>query len=205
MTEVVFEDYQNFARKLARSGHHWVQKAGGTADYEDVFQEVCLAFVTATQKHDPEKSSFSTYFAKAAHTQIIKFVQKNVNTSHSENVSLDESITEDGGTMLDILPADTMCPDQAVQVSHRKARFLDKLAPLPRKVVEELIEPSPIVLTQFNAVKAKSELGKKKGRSFTKDPQLNIAFIMKVMGLRPSRRAFVHREINNAIERTTNE
>lgn len=53
----------------------WVMALGVQLDYEDVFQEVSLAFVTASRQYDPSTGiKFSAYLTRAAYNQIRKTV-----------------------------------------------------------------------------------------------------------------------------------
>ncbi len=53
----------------------WVMALGVQLDYEDVFQEVSLAFVTASRQYDASTGiKFSAYLTRAAYNQIRKTV-----------------------------------------------------------------------------------------------------------------------------------
>lgn len=60
---------------ITRKCMGWVMALGVQLDYEDVMQEVSLAFVTASRQYDPATGiRFSAYLTRAAYNQIRKTV-----------------------------------------------------------------------------------------------------------------------------------
>ena len=60
---------------ITRKCMGWVMALGVQLDYEDVMQEVSLAFVTASRQYDPSTGiKFSAYLTRAAYNQIRKTV-----------------------------------------------------------------------------------------------------------------------------------
>lgn len=60
---------------ITRKCMGWVMALGVKLDYDDVFQEVSLAFVTAARLYDPSTGiKFSAYLTRAAYNQIRKTV-----------------------------------------------------------------------------------------------------------------------------------
>lgn len=60
---------------LTRRCLGWVMALGVSMDYDDVFQEVSLAFVTASRQYDSSTGiKFSAYLTRAAYNQIRKSV-----------------------------------------------------------------------------------------------------------------------------------
>lgn len=58
---------------ISRRCYGWVMSLGVAMDYDDVFQEVSLAFISAAEGYDPESGNkFSAYLTRAAYNQIRK-------------------------------------------------------------------------------------------------------------------------------------
>jgi hypothetical protein len=70
-----FEDHQGIIHMQAKFGLKWATMNGLAMEYEDMYQEACLAFVQAAQGYDPDTGlKFSAYFTKVAFSQFRKTI-----------------------------------------------------------------------------------------------------------------------------------
>lgn len=68
-----YKDNIGLVHVVARRYYGWTMALGVSMDYEDVFQEVSLAYVTAQRSYNPDSGyKFSAYFTRAAQNQIRK-------------------------------------------------------------------------------------------------------------------------------------
>jgi hypothetical protein len=69
-----FKSNVGLIHTISRKGYGWVQTLGVSMTYDDVFQEVSLAYVNAINGFDSEKAQFSTYLSNVAFNQLRKSI-----------------------------------------------------------------------------------------------------------------------------------
>ena len=73
--DIEFKDNIGLVHLVTRKCYGWAQALGVPMDYEDVFQEASMAFVTAARSYDPTVGTkFSAYFSRAAFNQVRKAI-----------------------------------------------------------------------------------------------------------------------------------
>lgn len=75
MTDLSFKGNVGLVHLIARKCYGWTSALGVSVDYEDVFQDVSVAFVTAATSFDPTQGiKFSAYLTRAAMNEVRKTV-----------------------------------------------------------------------------------------------------------------------------------
>lgn len=93
MTDLSFKGNVGLVHLIARKCFGWTSALGVSVDYEDVFQDVSMAFVTAATSFDPTQGiKFSAYLTRAAMNEVRKTVGrmtglKRLNESEKEALS----------------------------------------------------------------------------------------------------------------------
>ena len=142
-----YEDHVGLLHKLAKRGYAWLEAAHSHLDYEDVYQEMCVGFVKAVEKWNPERGiTFSAYMGTAAWNNFIKVAKKRIDEKVGLNVvsydSLDED--EDGSFAEDVLLADSDAEhvlDALIRKQEARLR-IRHLSDNARAIIKELISPS---------------------------------------------------------------
>lgn len=83
--------------------------AGAANDMDDLMQAGRIGVMMAERTYKPEKGAFSTW----ALYYIRNEIRRMVNSQRVQSISLDAPLTEDGGTLAELLPdpeADTAAP-----------------------------------------------------------------------------------------------
>lgn len=142
-----FEDHHGLIHKFARGGYSRLIGAGVSIDYEDVFQEMCISYVKAVEKYDPDTGiGFSAYMGRTVINNFNKYAERELRTHFGLGIMSveDMALTEDHHDPLDILDVDR--DEQTVeerliakQEMRLKSRFLTKNA---KSVIRELINPT---------------------------------------------------------------
>lgn len=75
MTALDFQSNIGLVHVVARKCYGWTKALGISLDYDDVFQEVSLAYVTAQRGYNPDLGiKFSAYLTRAALNQVRKTI-----------------------------------------------------------------------------------------------------------------------------------
>lgn len=143
----------------------WTQSLNLPMEYDDVFQEVSLAFVTAAAGYDDSLGiKFSAYLNRAAHNQIRKTVGvmtglKRLNDGEKEELarmkeqkqtpefmglsytSFEDMLNEDGGSVLDILPSPQIDPAEEAAFQSDWNKEVRALSPMARKIADIIKNP----------------------------------------------------------------
>lgn len=159
---------------IAKKLYGWVTALNLPLDYDDVFQEVSLAFVAAAQGYDESLGiKFSAYLNQAARNQVRKTVGaltglKRLNDREKELISqakdrgesadfmgisftsFEDMPGEDGGTMLDILPSARIETAEAAIFERDWEKALSTLSPLAQRIAGMIANPPPELLEELN-------------------------------------------------------
>jgi RNA polymerase sigma factor (sigma-70 family) len=153
---VDFKKHEALIHKFARKGYGRLMEMNVVIDYEDVFQEMCLAYTKATSKYDASKGiTFSAYMGRVIWNEFNKFVER----EQLENyVSLDGFGSEDEGDEADIyeaIPGNYTTPEEFLE-RKQETRWKNKqCSPTARFLLKQFINPTPEVEEQFEAQERK--------------------------------------------------
>lgn len=148
------EKYEGLLRKLARKayGRLAVNGADAIADFDDCYQEACMAYLNAVRCfRDDAGVQFITYLWRTVENSLSRFVKDGV-TSTINEFSVDAEVGEDGMTILDMIESPTLSPEEQIE---RKQIFSQNIArlgsrdPVALRLVRNVIEATDDMETEF--------------------------------------------------------
>lgn len=80
MAQIEIENYMNLIDIVLRKNHIFNDylAANPHCDYEDLFQEGCLALIHAAKTYDGSRAQFKTYASKVIYTRIYSAIKKDI-------------------------------------------------------------------------------------------------------------------------------
>jgi DNA-directed RNA polymerase specialized sigma24 family protein len=202
--DTAYETALPYIRKFA----HRVRRriSGGTsAQFEDIIQELSIAWMTAARNWNPEFGvPFLAYLQRGMQQHVNQWANKEFRNSHlsmdSEVGGGDEGDVEEGvGHRL--LADDKPTPAETVEAVQFKARLVSKLTPRARQFLELLENPPAELVAELQALRAKRDYAAERGIRGYIVTRVTAAMIFDLMGLKTHQRTQVTREIEIALER----
>lgn len=194
-----FEDYDRLCHKIAHKETNRLNAQGVRAEYEDVYQDVCLTWIKAAEKFEPDRGfRFSTYLTTAAQNNLRRSWKNRV--VEPKSVSFDHPASEHGRTLAETLPDDQDTADIGVEQRQLAEEKLSMLSPLTRRIVEIIYDPPEIIRQEVRAFKARQrhavELGITK---FVQGGDLSVQFMMDLLRVPPHQRRAIRDELKRVV------
>lgn len=163
-------------------------------ELNDVYQEVCFAFVNATAGFDPSRGfQFSTYFVNAATNRLRTISKKRSKAVHE--VSYDTLMDGGQGEVLlqDILSnPEAPLPDYNVMNEHQRRWMNDRMSLRARVVVKLVNNPPNWLFEGAKDVEARNAMGRKVGLTVRSRQQLvDMDFVLSLLGWKSRKRSIV--------------
>jgi DNA-directed RNA polymerase specialized sigma24 family protein len=200
MAKHEFKDYEALIHQQAMRGYKRLIGFGVSVDYEDVVQQMSLTFCIASDKFDPERGfSFTTYLHRALWIQFNKWAENQV--AYRMLVTNSDVETESGErlSLYDVTVDEAMSPEDVVTTRLTNEKRFERLSPIAKTIVTELVSPSAEMDEGWKAKKAQIEHGRSMGLSTQRLPEdINFAFMFDHLNVPPRKRGDIKRELSNA-------
>lgn len=148
------EKYEGLLHKLARKAYGRLAMSGAdaVADFDDCYQEACMAYLNAVRCFNEEAGvQFITYLWRTVENSLSRFVKDGVSSTINE-FSVDAEIDEDGSTILDMIESPILSPEEQIE---RKQTFSQNIArlgsrdPVALRLVRNIIEATDDMENEF--------------------------------------------------------
>lgn len=159
----MFHKHERLIGKFARKGHSRLLGVGVVIEFEDVFQEMCVAFVKAADKFNPDLGfQFSTYLGRAVLMEFNKFADRLIAERMELGMhSVDEIERDDDGDPYEgIVNYEGVSMEDALIARVESRERIAALNASERAVIRDLIKPSSELKTAFAAYKAQRDVGR---------------------------------------------
>jgi DNA-directed RNA polymerase specialized sigma24 family protein len=157
------ESHLGLIHKLCFKVHKRTAAMGLSLDYEDLFQEACIAWMNAAKKFDPDAGFyFSTYLGRSVLNRLNGVVESTIKTEiKCGGASLDDPISEDGSKLADVVPDDSVDLLGSVMEWDARRKVMGRLSPM----------------AEWSAFRVLQEKNKALGKPYTVTKELNIAWL----------------------------
>lgn len=169
-----YQENIGLVHHIARKLFGWTQSLNLPMDYDDVFQEVSLAFVTAAANYDESQGvKFSAYLSRAAHNQIRKTVGvmtglKRLNEEEKTKLAAAKEANEtsdfiglsftsfedmtgtEEGSALDIIPSSQVDTADSALFQSEWEREMKKMSPLAKAIIGLIQDPPKELVEELN-------------------------------------------------------
>lgn len=200
MTEHRYEDYHRLLAKLCHRTMRRLQASSLPANFDDLMGEAAMVFVKADARFKPELGvKFSTYLHRAVQNRMSRVADKSWDRD-APLVSMQHKLSEDGGTLEDLLADEAQVP--ALDRIERRESSRDVFQGLSRdaqNVALLLDDPPPELLRELARVKAHRKRTKAAGLS-AGTVKLDPHFICVALNMPVPRRRAVHREFKEVLK-----
>jgi DNA-directed RNA polymerase specialized sigma24 family protein len=165
-----FEDHEPLLHTMTRKCFGRLVQMNPSADYEDLFQELCVAFVRAQKTYDPTKGiSFTAYMGRAVYNEFNGMMDKIARDNEAiPMISAQELEARGDDGDIDFYgtydPKQATMEDLIVRSDEARDNFM-KLSYPARLVVKELHKPSKELLKAHSGMLAHSALARAKGEN----------------------------------------
>lgn len=154
-----FEAQRGLIYKLACRGWGRLKQANVHIDFEDVMQEMSLAYVKAAAGYDPEYGiTFSAYLGRSCWNEFNKFAERLI----AEQVELrlvsvdamDDKFELDGagGSFYDMIDSGDQTPEDIMESIQEARLKTSKLNPTAIFIVQQLVKPSAPLVQHLKAL-----------------------------------------------------
>lgn len=173
------ESHKGLIHKLCKRAFGRSAALGLSLDYEDLFQEGCIAWMAAEKKFNPQAGFyFSTYLGTAVTNRLNRVIEAHIKTEvKCGGYSLDEPIGEDGGKLEEVVADEREDLLGSVIAWDTRRKMLDGLSPLARWVVLTLENPSREVLAEWKAYQVLQAKRQEMGETPHPAHELNLAWL----------------------------
>lgn len=152
-----FERHQGLLRKLSVKAHMRMQEVDPSITYDDIYQDMCIAFMKAQQGFDESHGAqFTTYFGRTCWNEFMKVRDSLDRTRRSLNypVNLEAMVEQDedgDGSIYEVLrDPNANSPEQEVSDEQQFHAKLKNLSPYARAILEVLKHPSQDALNAYS-------------------------------------------------------
>ena len=185
MDPTSYEHNRGLIYQTAGKAYRRIVAAGLDMDFEDVVQELNVAWLRACECYDKDTgNNFSTYLVRVMYNHINKVIEKEERHTNDIGISKSMSFTTEEGefNLEDILPADTQSPEENLSAADSIEDFLSSLSDDAKLVVDLLTNRSPELEHELACVQAKAELAREKFGELRRAPtQVELHFVLNYL------------------------
>lgn len=200
-----YKDNVGLVHTVAKKGWARLQAVGVSMDYDDVFQEVTIAFLKAYESFDETKGfKFSTLFFTCAYNRLNGWVQDLIAERVAHGVrSIEELNSGDGESLSleDVIMADSNTPEAEYAAKQFLEHLDRRLSSVAKLIIEWIIQPPQELVEELRAAQAKADYGRELGlatRCFMQiSPRTVATFVVMVSDVTESQAAAALRELKN--------
>lgn len=195
-------DYESCRRLIhwfgSRAYRRLIAAGGRAVEYDDVIQELNIAWTIAREKWNPDMGvPFVAYLKRGMQLAINRFIDRELrfdqNASHSLQFSALEGESEFSEIVAD---TETHTPEDIVMASLMTEYAFDQLSPLARSVLECVLSPPNELQAELNALQAKKRYAKERGFCVGGVSEVSLSFVMDFFGLKRNARASIYAELS---------
>lgn len=156
-----YESHTGLLHTFARKIYGRLCSTGVTADYDDVFGDVCEAYSRAAISYNPAHGvGFGAYLGRAIYNNVNKIAERRIRERTElgmQPLSTYAAYGEEDETVMDRVADVTEfgpSPEELLEAKQDALQRIDRLPELARTVVAELTNPSEAVKRTHQAMKA---------------------------------------------------
>lgn len=198
MSQVAFDKKQEgyvgaFARRVQRR----LSSAGGRVSYQDIFQELCIAWCKARDNWNEEfKVPFQAYLMRGMHDHINRWAKSELGFAHLTPISLDAgSKGADDGQLHEVFSSDEATPEDNCASQDVRGFVLARLSPRTRLFVQLLDNPPVFLLDAVKAQQAKQEDARRRGIKIIISSRVTAAMVLDFMEASAAERTAINKEL----------
>lgn len=158
-----FEDHQGLLHNFTKQSFGILGEFKIPIDYEDVFQEACIAYTKARDGYKPELGfTFSAYMGRAVTTHLTRFRSKLIREAQNVGTSsVNEWWAEDGGEnsgvsdIYSYIESEEMTPEERLVAEDEAHHLYESLSPDALAVVNRIIVKATSKLRGGEALSAR--------------------------------------------------
>lgn len=167
MVDISYEEHRSLIERTARRVQRRLYAAGArTVQFEDIAQELTVAFCIAAERWKPEHNvPFKAYLMRGMYNHVNRWVQSEIDARLNAEIDLDAEIGEDGGASLHELVADdnVLSPDEALIAKDIHEQIMARLHGRARQFISILANPPEEVMAQVTALRDRSQYARSRG------------------------------------------
>lgn len=165
--------------KLCHRAYRRTSSLGLSLDFDDLVQEACVTWMRCEKKFNPEAGFyFTTYLGTAVNNRLNQVIDRHCRTEVAVGgQSLDAPIDEDGGTLEEVLPDESVDLLGTVIAWDARRKMMESLSPLARWVVTTLESPSREVLAEWKAYQVVQDKRRANGEQVHPTSELNLTWL----------------------------
>lgn len=165
-----YEDHVGLTHKLAKRAFAWAASFQASLTYEDVLQEMAIAFMQASRAFDPERGfAFSTLYSRCATTHFKKVMEKEMRGT-CRYMDRDSGRIEGGGVVSveSLVAADdegadpyefldlgaSASPEQLLELKQEIAAGRRRLNPTAQVILEWMTNPPQELKDELGRIRA---------------------------------------------------
>jgi DNA-directed RNA polymerase specialized sigma24 family protein len=197
--QVEFEQHRKLLLKLAHQVHRRCFNAGASSvQFEDVFQEICIAWCKARDAWSPEHNvPFVAFLVRGARHHLNRWVGKEIMESNSR-LNLDATGSDDNDTEFHGLIADPKAemPDEIIMRADRIREYDQILSQDALQFIRILESPPPQLFAILDATQARREYALSRGvPAAPSQRKVSSALVFDLMGCDKTKRKQVFAEL----------
>lgn len=162
-----FEKNKGLVHDVSNRGYRRVVSLNVGLEYEDVFQEMSMAFLKAYEGFDESKGyKFTTYYYMAAFNHLNTWIKKTASDRIQHGtVSIEElnSRGDEDNNIADLIMVERLTPEHCAQYGQFVEHISESLSPLASWILEWTLSPPPELLDQVSKARAQAEYGRSLG------------------------------------------
>jgi len=177
----------------SRRVHNRILQSGVTVDYDDVFQEASIIWLTCESKFDASLGfKFSTYFVQSVNFSVFRGYQKKNDRFNAFTINM----LDDDDDFFE--PEDSSLPVDQDDEYVWAARLIDGLSPFAEKMVKILLDPPQLILDSLEAMNHKAEYARGLGVDRRSPKELTLSSLCIVLNVSRGVRQRVVAEVERA-------
>lgn len=200
---------QQFAPLINKYAFKFHRRAVGLScamDIDDIKQELSIIFLKCVGLYDDTKGgSFMNYLISAMYHEMNRLFSRD-QRNREVCVTVAQFTTSDDGEMSDSIfdrvDSGWATPEENYEAIQCLSALLNSLSPEARAIVQQIVDPSPAILEQFELQERGSAAVREAGASVRATLQLNLNFMFNLLDIPRSVSTRITREVRQQTERT---
>lgn len=182
------EQFTPMINKYAFKFHRRASGLGCALDLDDIRQELSIVFLRCVDAYDEAKgASFLNFTITSMYHEMNKLMARDQRNIELFTTVRDHQVDEDGDSygesIFDRVDSGWATPEQNMEAAQCYHELMESLSEPARLLVENVVNPSPEILHQFDLQARGAAQLRQQGIAARASHHLNLSFLFNLFGL----------------------
>lgn len=196
-----FSLHVGLIRQLTASVAKRAMACGVDYDFDDAYQDGCVAYTKAAKGYDPERGiTFTAYLGRTIYNELNRQVQTWIECRSELHIQSIEDMGAEGQDILEVLEAPEESAEEILGHRQEMRQKVMALSAMSRSVIRELNHPSPELRQTIEQKQISAKAQRAMGKKFVRVPDSpTFALVAEHLGLSKREYARIRQEFREKL------